>query len=209
MPTDVRSFDEIKLPFNFVPHGAPEPKEWLVRHPDNIKLPATFEPHARGAGRPGPARRPAGRRPGTPWAGARRSVDGLAVAPGPGAPSSPTGSVMSDAMSAATDASYRRTFTSYSPITAFLRADAGLATAANNYAPGGANGSNLAAYAQNDPWNRADPLGLPSDQTQTAASQSSQNHGTSWQGVAVQLPNGQNVPDPGLQQESLCHPLPT
>ena len=137
--------------------------------------------------RPGPSSgRPSSGRPspGTPWAGARRSVDGLAVAPGPGAPSSPTGSVMSDAMSAATDASYRRTFTSDSPITAFLRADAGLATAANNYAPGGANGSNLAAYAQNDPWNRADPLGLPSDQTQTAASQSSQNHGTSWQGVA-------------------------
>jgi hypothetical protein len=64
MPSDPLSFDEIKLPFIFVPHGEPEPTEWLHRHPDYIKLPATFMPRAHGdrqadpvAGAPPPAQR--------------------------------------------------------------------------------------------------------------------------------------------------------
>ena len=64
MASDPLSFDEIKLPFIFVPHGEPEPTEWLHRHPDYIKLPATFMPRARGdrqadpvAGVPPPAQR--------------------------------------------------------------------------------------------------------------------------------------------------------
>jgi hypothetical protein len=46
MPSDSHVFDEIKLPFIFVPHGLPEPTEWVQRHPDYIKLPATLEPRA-------------------------------------------------------------------------------------------------------------------------------------------------------------------
>ena len=47
MPSDPHVFDELKLPFIFVPHGAPEPTEWLANHRDYIKLPATFVPRGR------------------------------------------------------------------------------------------------------------------------------------------------------------------
>jgi hypothetical protein len=48
MPSDLHTFDEIKLPFIFVPHGAPEPTEWLRNHTGWTKLPATLEPNSRG-----------------------------------------------------------------------------------------------------------------------------------------------------------------
>src|SRR5208337_4197172 len=48
MPSEPHVFDELKLPFIFVPHGAPEPTEWLASHHDWIKLPATFVPRAHG-----------------------------------------------------------------------------------------------------------------------------------------------------------------
>ena len=48
MSSDPHSFDEIRLPFICVPHGEPEPTEWLSRQPDYIKLPATFVPRAHG-----------------------------------------------------------------------------------------------------------------------------------------------------------------
>jgi hypothetical protein len=56
-----QAFDEIKLPFIFVPHGLPEPPEWLERRPDYIKLPATFVPRARSGGRTNPSS------PNSPW----------------------------------------------------------------------------------------------------------------------------------------------
>jgi hypothetical protein len=68
------AFDEIKLPFIFVPHGAPEPTEWLERHRDYIKLPATFVPHARSDRRSAPSS-------GSPSPGQRRSADGRAARP--------------------------------------------------------------------------------------------------------------------------------
>jgi hypothetical protein len=34
MPSDPHVFDELKMPFIFVPRGAPEPTEWLASHPD-------------------------------------------------------------------------------------------------------------------------------------------------------------------------------
>src|SRR5271167_5056518 len=79
MPSDPHVFDELKLPFIFVPHGAPEPFEWLENHPDWIKLPATFVPRARGSARQnlstGNSSLP---RPGT--------IDGLGPASGPTPP---------------------------------------------------------------------------------------------------------------------------
>jgi hypothetical protein len=74
MPSDPYSFDELKLPFIFVPHGEPEPTEWLARHPDYIKLPATFVPRTGGDDRSDPPS--SGPRPAQ-----RRSIDGL-VTPG-------------------------------------------------------------------------------------------------------------------------------
>ena len=43
MPSDPHSFDELKLPFIFVPHGEEEPPEVRSGHADWIKLPATLE----------------------------------------------------------------------------------------------------------------------------------------------------------------------
>jgi hypothetical protein len=37
-------WDVVRLPFCFVPHGAPEPTEWMARHPGWFKIPATFIP---------------------------------------------------------------------------------------------------------------------------------------------------------------------
>ena len=38
--------DDLQTPFLFVPHGAPEPVEWMRKHPGWVKFPATFVPHA-------------------------------------------------------------------------------------------------------------------------------------------------------------------
>src|SRR5208282_1710028 len=92
MPSDPHVFDGLKLPFIFVPHGAPEPTEWLASHPDYIKLPATFVPRGRSDGR-------ANLSSGSPPPVQRRSTDGLSASPDPAAPWSPTGNAMSDAMS--------------------------------------------------------------------------------------------------------------
>ena len=36
----------VRIPFCFVPHGAPEPTEWMARHPGWFKIPATFVPRS-------------------------------------------------------------------------------------------------------------------------------------------------------------------
>ena len=37
-------FGDLESPFLFVPHGAPEPTEWMRKHPGWVKFPATFVP---------------------------------------------------------------------------------------------------------------------------------------------------------------------
>jgi hypothetical protein len=61
VPSDSHVFDELKVPFIFVPAGSPEPSEVLEGYTDWIKLPATLEPHDQGNQ---PAGRPAGGQPG-------------------------------------------------------------------------------------------------------------------------------------------------
>ena len=39
-------FGDLESPFLFVPHGAPEPVEWMRKHPGWVKFPATFVPRA-------------------------------------------------------------------------------------------------------------------------------------------------------------------
>lgn len=34
----------LKLPFIFVPHGAPPPLDWIAEHPGAVTVPATFLP---------------------------------------------------------------------------------------------------------------------------------------------------------------------
>lgn len=41
--------DDLQTPFLFVPHGAPEPVEWMRKHPGWVKFPATFVPRAAAA----------------------------------------------------------------------------------------------------------------------------------------------------------------
>jgi hypothetical protein len=117
------AFDEMKLPFIFVPHGAPEPTEWLERHRDYIKLPATFVPHAR-------SDRRSDLSSGGPPRGQRPTADGLAAPSDPTAPRPPTG----DAMSAASNQTSDHALTSDDPIAAFRRANDALATAASDHA---------------------------------------------------------------------------
>ncbi|MBV8402536.1 MAG: hypothetical protein JOZ17_28025 [Acetobacteraceae bacterium] len=40
------AWNEVRIPFCFVPHGAPEPTEWMARHPGWFKIPATFVPRS-------------------------------------------------------------------------------------------------------------------------------------------------------------------
>jgi hypothetical protein len=133
LPSDPHSFDEIKLPFIFVPHGEPEPTEWLARHPDNIKLPATFVPHARSDRRSAPSS-------GGPPLGQYRTIDGLAAPPDPTAQPQ-AGNGMSSEMSAAANQTTDHAAGSNDPVAAFRRANEGLATAASDHTAGRAGGS--------------------------------------------------------------------
>ncbi len=47
MPDDhpgAKDLDSLAIPFLFVPHGDPEPVEWMTRHPGWVKIPATTVP---------------------------------------------------------------------------------------------------------------------------------------------------------------------
>jgi hypothetical protein len=82
-------WDVVRIPFRFVPHGAPAPTEWMARHPGWFKIPATFVPRdnrppapavPRTAFAPGiriadpPERRPEARPPSELWT-SRRGKD--------------------------------------------------------------------------------------------------------------------------------------
>jgi len=127
MPSDPHVFDELKVPFIFVPHGAPEPTEWLANHRDFIKLPATFVPRGRSGGQ-------ANLSSDGPQPIQHRTVDGLAAASGPTAPRPSNGSAMSDPMSAATNQTRESTPIPDDPIAAFCRASEALATTASPHA---------------------------------------------------------------------------
>jgi hypothetical protein len=120
MPSDPHVFDELKLPFIFVPHGAPEPTEWLANHRDWIKLPATFVPRGRSGDQANPSS------DGPPPI-QHRTVDGLAAASGPTAPRPSSRSAMSDAMPAATNQTPAPASSPGDPIAAYLRANEALA----------------------------------------------------------------------------------
>ena len=47
MPGDGERPDELRVPFIFVPHGHPEPKEWMARHPGWVKFPAVMVPRVK------------------------------------------------------------------------------------------------------------------------------------------------------------------
>src|SRR5271165_4944562 len=140
MPSDPESFDELELPFIFVPDGAPEPDDLLEGHVDWVKLPATLVADADGDGQTSFSY-------GNPPPGQRGSTDGLAASSGPTAPRPPTGNAMSDAMSDAmsgarsggTNETGEHASFPEDPIAAYRRANDALATAASgqplSYAP--------------------------------------------------------------------------
>ena len=129
MPSDSHVFDELKLPFIFVPYGAPEPTEWLARHPDYIKLPATFEPRERSDSR-------ADRSSGNPPPTQRRSVNVLAATSAPTAAKRLTGNAVANGMTSGSNETADRASIDNDPIAAYLRASDALATAARDQAPG-------------------------------------------------------------------------
>jgi len=43
---DAAGPDDLVVPFIFVPHGDPEPTEWMARHPGWVRFPATLVPRA-------------------------------------------------------------------------------------------------------------------------------------------------------------------
>ena len=146
MPSDPRSSAELKLPFIFVPHGEPEPTEWLASHRDCIKLPATLQPDAHGDGGANPwsGSPPYGSPPrGSPSSGQRRATDGHAAPPDPAAPWPPTGSAMSDPMSAGPNQTPDGAGISDDPIAAFRRANDALVTTASAYASGRGAGADV------------------------------------------------------------------
>jgi hypothetical protein len=152
-----QSFDEIRLPFIFVPHGLPEPTEWLQSHPDYIKMPATFVPHARRGGRASPSP------PNSP-PGQHRTIDGLAVSsggfaasPDRAAPGPPAGTARFDGMSDAPTEAADRVLIGADPIAAYCRANEALATAGSRYVSEPAVVSNPSADVGNGPADRAAP----------------------------------------------------
>ncbi len=150
MPSDPYAFDELKLRFIFVPHGDPEPTEWMQDHPDHIKLPATFVPRT---GSDGPTDPPFGSQPG----GQRRTIDGVPARTDPTAPHPPIGNARSDAMSDATDRPSDLALTASDPVAAYRRANAALATAASRYAAEHAAASNPSTDVGNAAADRTTP----------------------------------------------------
>jgi hypothetical protein len=124
MPSDSHSFDELKLSFIFVPHGSPEPTEWLERHPDWIKLPATFVPR-------GDGNRPTGSVAGVHPRAQVGSADGPAASSIPHTPVVPQAD---DAMLDQTLATPGSAAQSDDPITAYRTANDALETATAGYA---------------------------------------------------------------------------
>ncbi len=133
MPSDPHSFDEIKLPFSFVPHGEPEPADVVGSYADWIKLPATFVPDGHGDGQSNPSfgsQRPA----------QRRSIDGLTASSAVAAPGSPAGDSTSDPASEETGGTAGSAPIADDPIAAFGRASDGLARAASGHVAGFGSG---------------------------------------------------------------------
>jgi hypothetical protein len=143
MPSDPHSFYELKLPFIFVPHGAPEPTEWMIIHLDWIKLSATLEPDAQRDGR---AKRSSGSLP----PGQRRSLDRPAASPGPAAPSPSTADSTSSRAPAATNQTADQALFADDPIAAFRGANDALATTTSDHASGRAAGPNPPPFVQNE-----------------------------------------------------------
>ena len=50
--------DELRVPFVFVPDGAPDPVEWMAEHPGWVRFPATLVPHEPSAPEPDPSPSP-------------------------------------------------------------------------------------------------------------------------------------------------------
>jgi len=148
MPSDPHLFDELKLPFIFVPHGAPEPTEWLANHRDWIKLPATFVPRGRSS------RQTGWEVPVHPLAQGS-STDGPAGSPNLERPVPQAQS----AMFSETQSMPAGTSPSSDPIEAYRTANDALETAASSYAPDRAGASDAHAYAANDP----SESGVPSE----------------------------------------------
>jgi hypothetical protein len=149
-----QSFDEIKLAFIYVPHGDPEPTEWMQRYADYIKMPATFVPRARSGGRASPS-------PPSPPPGQHRTIDGLAVSPGGFAASPdqtslapPAGTARFDGVSDAPTEAADRVLMGADPIAVYRRADDALDTAASRHVTEPAVASNPSADVGNVP---ADP----------------------------------------------------
>jgi len=151
MPSDPHVFDELKLPFIFVPHGEPELIEWLENHRDHIKLPATFVPRAGSDGGTDPSS-------GGPPPGQRGTVDGLAPPPDPAATWRQTENAVPNATQAGTNQSSDRTFIGADPIAAYCRANEALATAAGRHVSEHAVASNPSADVGNAPADRTTPL---------------------------------------------------
>ena len=145
----------------FVPHGEPEPTEWLASHPDYIKLPATFVPRTDGDGGTEPSS-------GSPPAGQRRTIDGLAPPPDPAAPWRPTENAVPNATQAGTHESSDRTFIGADPVAAYCRANEALPTAAGRHVSEHAVASNPPADVGNAPADRTAPSSSLAEQVTSA-----------------------------------------